>query len=558
MWKKFISLSDNGQQVIARLPAAITVDKNFDSTGLQETLVDLEADHMFVLEEDMLRFVKLAKDLKKDAYDGVVIAEVRNAQAKVDLSDGDMLASITVTGAYGGRGLRGNEIIHCLAQAQVTKGINKLALKKVLVMSNQLKPGETFTQPVAKGMKPVEGKDAKFVALVEDVTHQVLAPQANDGGDKVDMLDLGETITVDIDEPLMERIPSTKGTPGMTVQGKVIPTKPGQDKALVAGKGSHISPNNPNLLLASVSGMPIIKEKTVDVDNALCLGNIGVATGHIKFKGSIVVKGNIESDMMVRATGSITVGGFIESANVQAQGNIEVAKGIIGHTVSEGDPKSCIVKSGGSIKANYAQFSELQAAEDIHLSVHCLNNVLRCGKDLHVSDSNGKQGTLSGGEAKVGGKVTCINLGVEGDTATHLEGFAKFAMYKERISKLKASYKEAQESTMDVVRRELEFKKTPKSERSDEDEQKLEQLKLRENNKLEKAKLAVEMCKEEFEALLETNTVEAKNKVYSHVTVQFGDEKVITKRSHGPSVFTFNQYEINCVSMMGDEAVTEL
>ncbi|MGF1718429.1 FapA family protein [Vibrio kyushuensis] len=558
MWKNFISFSDDKQQVIARLTVDITVDNNFDARGLEEALTNIEAGHLCVIEENVLRFVTRAKELKKDAYDGILVAEIRNAEAKVDLSDHDMLASITVTGAYGGRGLRGNEIVHCLSQAHITKGINKLALKKVLVVSNQLKAGETFTQVVAKGVSQIQGKDSKFIPMVEDVTSQVLAPQAEGEDDKVDMLNLGETITVDVDQPLMKRIPATKGTAGITVQGKVIPPKPGNDKPLSAGKGSHISPTNPNLLLASLSGMPILKERTVDVDNALVLNNIGVATGHIKFKGSIVVSGNIESDMVVRATGSITVGGFIESADVQAQGDIEVAKGIIGHTTSEGDAKSCVVKSGGLIRANYAQFSELQAAEDIFLSVHCLNNVLRCGKDLHVNDSSDKQGTLSGGIAKVGGKVTCINLGVEGDTATHVEGFAKFPMFKERISKLKARYKLAQESTMEVIRRELEFKKIPKSQRTEEQESELEAFKLQANTKLEKAKFAVDSCKEEFDALLATNTVEVKNKVYSHVTVQFGDDKVITKRSHGPSVFTYNQYEINCASMMGDEAVAEL
>ncbi|MEZ8823943.1 DUF342 domain-containing protein [Vibrio amylolyticus] len=558
MWKNFISLTDDGQQVIARLTADITVDSNFDSRGLEEVLSNVEASHFYVIEENVLRFVTRAKEMKKDAYDGIVVAEIRNAEAKVELSDHDMLASITVTGAYGGRGLRGNEIVHCLSQSHITKGINKLALKKVLVMSNQLKAGETFTQPVAKGVNQIQGKDAKFTALVEDVSSQVLAPQSQSEDDKVDMLDLGETITVDIDQPLMKRVPATKGTPGITVQGKIIPPKPGNDKPLSAGKGSHISPSNPNLLLASVSGMPILKERTVDVDNALCLGNIGVATGHVKFKGSIVVTGNIESDMVVRATGSITVGGFIESADVQAQGDIEVAKGIIGHTSSEGDSKSCVVKSGGQIKANYAQFSELQAADDINLSVHCMGNILRCGKNLNVSDASGRQGTLSGGEARVGGKVSCINLGVEGDTPTHIEGFAKYSMYKERMAKLKARYKLAQESTMEVVRRELSFKKTPKSERTQEQEDELETFKEQANSKLEKAKLAVDSFKEEFDALLATNSIEVKSKVYSHVTVQFGDEKVTTKRSHGPSVFTFNQYKIDCVSMMGDEAVAEL
>ncbi|MCG9596367.1 FapA family protein [Vibrio sp. Isolate25] len=556
MWEKLVSLSDDNQQVIAKLRPDMNIDGRFDSKGVEEALEQIGATDFCILEEEITRFINCAKEGKSEAQVGFPIAEVRDAMVEVVLSEHDMLASMVVTGAYRGSPLKGPQIVHALAQAHVTKGINKLALKKVLMMSHQLKPGETFTQPVAKGKDPVQGQDAKFIPLVKDVTKQVLAPTQDQNG-KVDMLDLGGTVTVEEKARLMKRIPATKGTPGVTVQGKPIPPKAGNDAMLKAGKGSEISPDDPNVLIAAVSGMPVIKERTVEVEDALCLPTIGVATGHIKFKGNVVVTGNIESDMMVRATGNLTVGGFIESADVQAQGNIDVAKGIIGHNVSEDEAKSCHVKAGGSITANYAQFSELQAAENINLSVHCMNNEIRCGKDLMVSDEAEKQGTLSGGQAKVGGKVTCVNLGVEGDTPTYVNAFARYQNFKERQQKYKEQYKLAQEATMDVVRKELEFKKTPKSERSDEEEANIEKLKTESNARLEKVKAARDRHELEFEQALEENVVEVKSKVFTHVTVQFGDEKVITKRVHGASTFSFNQYEIRCAYAIDEEALEQ-
>ncbi len=301
--------------------------------------------------------------------------------------------------------------------------------------------------------------------------------------------------------------------------------------------------------------MPIIKGKTIDVDNALCLNNVSVATGHVKFKGCVVIAGDVEPGMIVRATGSVTIGGFVESADVQAQGDIEVGKGIIGHTVTDGEDKSCVVKSGGSIKANYAQYSALQASENIQLAVHSMSNDVRCGADLIVLDGSEKQGTLSGGSAKVGGKIVCFNLGVEGDTATNIEAFARFGWYKERIAKHKEQYKLTQEETMDVIRRELEFKKRPKAQRTEEEEHTIDERKAQTSDRMEKVKMALEMLNEEFEQMLETNTVEAKGKVFTHVTIQYGDERVTTKRVHGPSVFTFNQYEIQMSSKLDEEDI---
>ncbi|MDN3612163.1 DUF342 domain-containing protein [Vibrio ostreicida] len=554
MWKKLVSLSEDNQQVIAKLTPDVNLEGRFDSEGVEDALEALNASNFYLLQDEIVRFVNCAKEGKGEAQVGFAIAEKRDASVEVDLSEQDMLASMIVTGAYGGKALRGPQIVQALAQAHITKGINKAALKKILVMSHQLKPGETFTQPVAKGKEPIQGQDAKFIPLVQDITKQVLAPTENDDG-KVDMLNLGETVTVDEKARLMKRIPATKGTSGLTVQGTSIPPQSGNDAMLKASKGSEISPDDPNLLIASVSGMPMIKERTVEVEDALCLPTIGVATGHIKFKGNVLVTGDIESDMVVRVTGNLTVGGFIESADVQAQGNIDVAKGIIGHNVSGDEKKSCQVKSGGTITANYAQFSEIQAGDNIHLSVHCMNNELRCGQDLTVSDAAEKQGTLSGGSAKVGGKVVCINLGVEGDTATHVHAFAKYHMFKERQKKYKEEYRIAQEATMEGVRQELEFKKKPKAERSEEEEASIESHKKELNQHLEKVKMARDSYEMEFEQALVDNIIEVKNKVYTHVTAQFGEEKVTTKRVHGASTFSFNQFEIRLASMLDEEAL---
>ncbi|MFV0446991.1 MAG: DUF342 domain-containing protein [Vibrio sp.] len=555
MWKDVITITNDKTRVIAKLTGEQFIKKEFTQEGLLSALQSLDASKLYLLEDEVTRFINCASEGKDEAYEGIVIAEARNASMLVTISDDGMLASISVTGAYGGRGVKGVEIIQALADASVIKGINKLALKKVFVTSSKLAGGEIFIQPVAQGKEAINGKDAKFLPLVEDVNKRVLAPQSVRGQDKRDMRDLGETITVSENDPVMRRQPATKGEPGFTVQGKVLDPHPGTDAELVAGNGTHISPTNPNLLLASISGMPVFRNKTIDVENAICLNNVSVATGHVKFKGNVVIKGDVEPGMKVRATGSVIVGGFIESADVQAQGNIEVGKGIIGHTETEGDEKSCTVKSGGTIKASYAQYAELQAGEDIQLTVHSMGNVIRCARDLIVLDDQEKHGTLSGGVAKVGGKVVCLNLGVEGDTATLVEAFAVFARYKERIVSHKEQYKQAQEGTMDAIRKELEFKKRPKAERSEEEELEINEKKESANERLEKVKNSLDLLNEEFELALASNMVEAKGKVFTHVTVQFGDEKVVTKRVRGPTIFTFNQYEIQVSSKLEDEDV---
>ncbi|ELA9326394.1 DUF342 domain-containing protein, partial [Vibrio parahaemolyticus] len=119
----------------------------------------------------------------------------------------------------------------------------------------------------------------------------------------------------------------------------------------------------------------------------------------------------------------------------------------------------------------------------------------------------------------------------------------------------KDQYKRAQEGTMDVIRKELEFKKRPKSERTDEEQAQIDVMKTQNNEQLEAIKQKLEQTEHDFEVALEENIVEAKERVFTRVTVQFGDEQVTTKRTHGGCSFRFNQYEIKVSANLEEEDV---
>ncbi len=557
MWKQCLEWSEDKTTIIARLPVNVDLVGEVDRSGLCEQLSGMGGDLLLINEEQVTSFIDCVTARKAEAFDGIVIATKENARLEIELSNQDMLASMKITGAYGGRGLSGNEIVRALAEAKVVKGINKLALKKVLLVSHQLKPGDTFIQAVAVGTHPIKGNDAVFSPLVKDITKRILKPKpGQSSADKIDLRNLGETISVHVGDEVMRRTPATKGTPGFTVQGRIIPAQAGKDTPLKPGKGTEISCSDPNLLVASTSGTPLIKDKTIEVDNALYLNSVGVNTGHVKFRGNVIIGGNIESGMIVQATGSITVGGFIESARVQANDDIQVGKGIIGHTVSDGQSRSCQVKTKGTITASYAQFCDLTAGKDIELAVHCMNNDIRCGRNLTVIDASGKNGTLSGGFAKVAGKVRCLQLGVEGDTVTKVEAFTDYSTLKAHIANLKDQYNSAQNCTMDVIRKELDYKKTPKSQRSESEWADIEALKRENNLLLEEVKLALDKAETELDIALNENTIEAIEHVYSRVTVQFNNEQVTTKRTHGGRSFRFNQYEILVSTNCENESVS--
>ncbi|MDV7104859.1 FapA family protein [Vibrio sp. TH_r3] len=555
MWKELIQLSENSNNVIAKLSHGQQLGPTFSLDGLDVVLQELGVSDFYFDDEAAGQFVRAAREKKKSAYQGVVVAYKKDATVNVILSDSDMLATMIVEGSCSGKPLGSVDIMQALANAHVIKGIDKLALKKVLSASQGLAKGETLELSVAKGVQAINGVDVIFTPLVADISQRVLAPQEdNNQTHKVDMRDLGELITVAEGQSILKREPATKGTPGYTVLGVEIEPKAGKDELLKAGKGSYVDDNDPNLLRASQSGIPIIRKSTVDVDSSLILKNVDVSTGHIKFKGSVVVEGNIEPGMIVRATGSVTVGGFIESADVQAQEDIIVGKGIIGHAVDEGEDKACIIKTNGNITSKYAQFAFLQAHGDINLELHCMNSTTMCTGDLTVKDELGQHGTLSGGITKVGGKIKCFHLGVEGDTATDVHVFVRFNKYKQGLAELKERYKSLQDKTMDTIRYEMDYMKKPKEERLEDELKKIHLLKSQNSTQMELTKTKIENAECELQRLLQENTVSA-DKVFSRVTIRYGEEQLLIKEERGISVFSFDQYKIHCTTMV--EAVEQ-
>lgn len=121
MWKLCLELSEDKTKVIARLPGEVDLGGELNQNELNEQLVVMNAERMFVVEGEVVRFINCAKERKAEAYEGIVIAEKRNAQVQVELSNNDMLASMNVVGAYGGRGLRGPRLFKPLLKREFRK-----------------------------------------------------------------------------------------------------------------------------------------------------------------------------------------------------------------------------------------------------------------------------------------------------------------------------------------------------------------------------------------------------------------------------------------------------
>ena len=83
-------------------------------------------------------------------------------------------------------------------------------------------------------------------------------------------------------------------------------------------------------------------------------GNADLSSGNIDFHGDVVIHGSVESGVIVKASGTITVDGIVEACTLEAGKDIILRSGMLG-----GNKAS--VKTKGSITAKFFEFTPLQS-----------------------------------------------------------------------------------------------------------------------------------------------------------------------------------------------------
>lgn len=261
---------------------------------------------------------------------------------------------------------------------------------------------------VAEGEPPVHGKGAWFEYLLAEPEPN--AQQSEQ--ERVDFRARSSVVTVEENQALMRRHPPTPGEPGHGVTGELIPADDGRDHQLLESIGSKFSPQDSNLLLASRGGRPIRQSRTVRVDDVLTLEEVDYSTGHINFKGSVVVKGSVADGFQVRATGDIIVHGSVEDAVLESENSIQIHGSMFGRERGR-------LSAGGNIQVTYIQSCEIDCLGDLSVldgMFHCQVRVL----GQIIAGGRGGKGQINGGEIWAGKRIISRIIGSNSSTATKI------------------------------------------------------------------------------------------------------------------------------------------
>ncbi|MFL0809728.1 MAG: FapA family protein [Agarilytica sp.] len=355
---------------------------------------------------------KLFSQINKNDHGRYKIGERRDAAISVSFDDELMHGYITVSPPQGG---------HDLNQQLLKKALDDAGVYSSCCDQNTLdhilKSKQAEKLLFASGTEPKDGVDATFEPLVDEVVYS--KPKETKTG-KIDLREVLSFSQIESDIQLMKRIPAIPGENGRNVKGQVIPAREAIDtpfdEELI---GAKICATDPNILVSTTKGHPVILPHSIKVDKAIVVESVDMSTGNINFDGSVLVRGEVKAGMQIKVTGDIIVKGVVTKASLYAKNDITIECGVVGTDPKKDGDESppALLKAGGNVKAQYITLTEVHAGNDVDVKEYISHSQVEAKHKVLVGQGGGK-GKVFGGNCYGRAGVEANSVGANGDIKT--------------------------------------------------------------------------------------------------------------------------------------------
>ncbi|MDR0561296.1 MAG: FapA family protein [Spirochaetaceae bacterium] len=387
----FVVLNDDGAnlKVVAPIGSgkqvteadAMRVLKSRDVIDIDENLVKM------VVREAKGIYIRVAGFNRKYSND---------AMASVNITDQDMKAFISVIApGPGGADLTVEALMRVLKDNKVSFGF------KEDVLSNFVdQPVYKTPVLVAEGLQPVNGKNA-YIQYNFRTEGKILPKAGIDG--RVNFRESNNIQNVVKDQPLGKKIAAEDGVNGRKVTGDYLPTKPGADLDLNQMLGNNVYIGDDKLtVLAKCAGQFVLAGGKINVEPVYTVqGNVNLKTGNITFLGSVIVTGNVEDGFSVKATSNIEIKGTVEKAEIEAEGDVVVLKGISGKGTGS-------IKAGKSVWARFIENAVIEAGNMVVATDGIINSQVDAFKRIVCQ---GKRARIVGGCYRASEEINAKTIG---------------------------------------------------------------------------------------------------------------------------------------------------
>ena len=300
----------------------------------------------------------------------------------------------------GGRQLTKDDLRQELASLKVRYGIDEEAIDIAI-------DGKMYCTDIvlAKGKLPTAGRDGKINYYFD--TNNKARPEIKEDG-SVDYFKLNMLHHCTKGQVLAEIEPEERGEDGVDVFGTITKARDVRKPKFDHGRNLEISKDGLKLM-SMVDGHASLVDGAVFVSDIYAVENVDTSTGNIEYHGNVEVRGNVCENFSIKTEGNVFVGGVVEGAEIEAGGNIVIARGMHGQNKGK-------LKAGGNVVAKFISAADVQAKGYVE-SEQILNANIEA-VEVHVEAG---KGLITGGKIVASKAVNVKNAGSPMGAATIIE-----------------------------------------------------------------------------------------------------------------------------------------
>jgi uncharacterized protein len=206
-------------------------------------------------------------------------------------------------------------------------------------------------------------------------------------------------------DTLAELTPPTKGIPGKDIFGNTLDAEEGAPVDLIPGQNILQETDKDGFVVfkAAIQGVAILSGNTITVSDVIEIdSDVDIASGNVHAEsGSVHITGTVTTGSTVTAKENVLVDTVVESADIQAGGDLIVAGGIF---MDEG---TCI-EVGGNVQAHFLRNATIRAGGDIIVEADIVNCDIQAGGKVIAAS---EKGAISGGTVTCGKGLDAMEIG---------------------------------------------------------------------------------------------------------------------------------------------------
>ena len=312
-----------------------------------------------------------------------------------------------------------NEIMRLLAKENVVFGIRQDEIEKKLKEAEQ----GTVRFLAAEGVRPERGRDGYYEFFFRTGIPQIPAIRQDGSIDYQNTVYFEQVKAGQVIAVYHEAQP---GIGGRMVDGTELPAQGGQEKQMLKGRGFLLSQDK-KTYIARESGKIELKNNEITIQPLLVVTEVTISTGNLRFNGSIWVKGNVGSGVVIQSKDELIIEGNVEAAHLQSGKRIVIKNGVSGGGLA-------VIESAEDIHGKFFESATLTANGGIYANYVMISNMI-AGKEIVIS---GSKGAIIGGNAAAVNGIKAHHIGNRAGLLTNISlGVSKAMIEKEEEAEIK-------------------------------------------------------------------------------------------------------------------------